>query len=198
MANFPRKSRGIPVALCRTVGLWFTAGRRKCWGEPGRLPGWGAFGRPFRFLDPRAFRIFQRQLELTRQRLDGGTAALPRAFRLEPQIADAPAPRGEDAADGPVVAAIRVILIEPPDDIGRDADERAKRRRGLDAVFPAAPRRAKHHRDLLEVVDEEPLAFFAELRRFPRPAKRITGKQLLQLLRQRRLGDPSAADAKQF
>jgi hypothetical protein len=28
------------------VGLWFTAGRRKCWGEPGRLPGRGRLRAP--------------------------------------------------------------------------------------------------------------------------------------------------------
>jgi len=27
---------GMPVAYGKGVGLWFTAGRRKCWGEPGR------------------------------------------------------------------------------------------------------------------------------------------------------------------
>src|SRR4029078_10850092 len=30
-----------PLPYSWAVGLWFTAGRRKCWGEPGRLPGRG-------------------------------------------------------------------------------------------------------------------------------------------------------------
>src|ERR1051325_11630321 len=68
----------------------------------------------FVFLDPRAFRIFQRQLQLTRQRLDGRAAALPRALGLETQIADAPTPRSDDPADRAVVPAIRMILIKAP------------------------------------------------------------------------------------
>ena len=49
-----------------------------------------------------------------------------------------------------------------PDDVGRHADERAQRRRRPDAVLPAVPGRAEHHRHLLEVVHEEPLRVVEE------------------------------------
>src|SRR5262245_14502743 len=35
-----------PLPYSWAVGLWFTAGRRKCWGEPGRLPGRGRLRAP--------------------------------------------------------------------------------------------------------------------------------------------------------
>ena len=35
-----------PLRYSCAVGLWFTAGRRKCWGEPGRLPGRGRLRAP--------------------------------------------------------------------------------------------------------------------------------------------------------
>src|SRR5262249_21128322 len=113
---------------------------------------------PELLLDARTFRIFQRKLELTCQRLDRRAAAFPRAFGFEPQVAYSAAPRGDDTANRAIVTAIRVILIKAPHDIWRDPDERSQRGRRLDAVLPAAPRRAEHHRDLLEVVDEEPFA----------------------------------------
>src|SRR6266850_6637176 len=103
-----------------------------------------------------AFRIFQRQLELTRQRLDGCPLPLPRALGLEPQVADAAYPRGDDASDRAVVATVGVILIKSANDVRGDAYERAQRGRRLDGVLPASPRGPEHHRDLLEVVDEEP------------------------------------------
>jgi len=43
---------------------------------------------------------------------------LPGSIRLEPQIPDAASPRRDDPADGAVVAAIRMILIKSPDDVG--------------------------------------------------------------------------------
>src|SRR5689334_9167863 len=87
------------------------------------------------FLDPGAFWIFQRQLELARQRLDRGTAALPRAFGFKSQVTNATAPWRDDSTDRAVIAAVGVILIEPPDHIRRYANEGAKCRRALDAVF---------------------------------------------------------------
>ena len=39
-----RPARPLPYSWA--VGLWFTAGRRKCWGEPGRLPGRGRLRAP--------------------------------------------------------------------------------------------------------------------------------------------------------
>ena len=44
-------------------------------------------------LDRRTFRIQQREPQLLRERIDGRAAALPRAFGLEAQVADAAAPR---------------------------------------------------------------------------------------------------------
>ena len=76
------------------------------------------------------------------------------------------------AADGAEVGAVGVLLIEPPDDVGRDADERAQRRRRLDAVLAAVPRAAEHQRDLLEVVDEELLRVFVRSRPILRAAER--------------------------
>ena len=63
----------------------------------------------------RALRILQREPQLLRQRIDGRAAALPGAFGLEPQVADAAAPRRDHAADGAEVGAIGVLLIEPAD-----------------------------------------------------------------------------------
>ena len=76
----------------------------------------------------RALRILQRQPQFLGERLDGRAAALPRAFGLEPQVADAAAPRRDDAADRTEVATVGVFLIQPPNDVRRDADERAERR----------------------------------------------------------------------
>src|SRR5437867_11637145 len=106
-------------------------------------------------LDRRAFRILQRQPELLRQRVHRRPAPLPGAVGLESEIADAAAPRRDDAADGPEVGAVGVLLIEATHDVRRDADESPQRRRRADAVFPAVPRSAKDQGDLLEVVDEE-------------------------------------------
>src|SRR5262249_55830312 len=72
-----------------------------------------------RLSDGRALGILQREPKLLRQRVDGRAAALPRAVGLEPQIADAASPRRDDAADGAEVAAIRVLLIQAPDHVGR-------------------------------------------------------------------------------
>src|SRR6185295_15163173 len=97
-------------------------------------------------LDSRALRVHESEPELFRQRIDRRAAALPRAFGLEPQIADAAAPRSQDAADRAEVRAIGVLLIETPDDIGRDADERPQRRGRPDAVLAAVPRAAEDQR----------------------------------------------------
>ena len=66
-------------------------------------------------LNGRALRIPQREPQLLRQRIDRRAGALPGAFGLEPQIADAAAPRRDHAADGAEIAAVGVLLIEPPD-----------------------------------------------------------------------------------
>ena len=73
----------------RGVGLWFTAERRKRWGEPGRRSRTGRVCVPSCFSsDPRPFRIFQRKLEFPCQAVHGRTAAFPRALRLEALVAD--------------------------------------------------------------------------------------------------------------
>ena len=83
------------------------------------------------------------------------------------------------------------------DDVGRHADERAQRRGRPDAVLAAVPGAAEHQRDLLEVVDEELLRILVHVAAAAR-CKGVGGEQLLQLLRERRLRDPAAADAEQL
>src|SRR5687768_1572970 len=121
-------------------------------------------------LYPRPFRIFQSQLQFPRQRLDRRAAALPGAIRLEPQVADSPAPRSDDPADGAEVGPFHVLLVEAAHDVWRHADEGAQRVRRLDAVLAPVPRRAEHHRHLLEVVHEELPGILAELGGFARTA----------------------------
>src|SRR5262249_52456426 len=115
-------------------------------------------------------------------------------FGLEPEVADAAAPRRDDAADRPEIAAVRVLLVETADDVGRDANEGAQRRRAADRVLAAVPRAAEDERDLLEVIDEKLLRFLVHLA--PAAGEDAPfGKQLLQLLRERRLRHAAAADA---
>src|SRR5437899_624156 len=104
------------------------------------------------FSDGRSFRILKRQAELLRQRVHGRARPLPRAFGLEPQIADAAAPRRDDAADRAEIGAVGVLLVEPADHVRRDADEGTQRRRRLDAVLASVPRAAEGEGDLLEAV----------------------------------------------
>src|SRR5476649_470060 len=151
----------------------------------------------FSWLNRCAFWIHEREPQFLRQRVDRRPRALPGAFGLEPQVADAAAPRRDDAADRAEVRPIRVLLIEPLDHFGRDAHERAQRGGGADAVLPAVPRAAEHERDLLEVVDEELLRLLVRVAGLL-PEDTVLGEQLLELLRQRRLRDPAAADAEQL
>src|SRR5882672_5248726 len=118
-------------------------------------------------LNGSSFRIHQREPQLLCERIDGRAGPLPGAFGLEPQVADAAAPWRDDAADRPEVGAVGVLLIEPADDVGRDADERAQRRRRADAVLAPVPRAAEDERDLLEVVDEELLRLLVHVARPP-------------------------------
>src|SRR4029453_9031941 len=107
--------------------------------------GWGTFtGAPsciilWPALNACPFRIFERQFEFACQGIDCRPRALPHALALEPHVAYATAPRRHDAADCPVVAAIGVLLVETPDDIGSDANECAPRSRRLDAVLAPVP-----------------------------------------------------------
>src|SRR5919197_5783129 len=138
-------------------------------------------------LDLRPLRILERQPQFLCERIDRRSAPLPGPFRLEPQVADPPAPRRNDAADRAEVAAIGMLLIEPPDHIGRHADERPERGRALDAVFAAIPGRVEDLRDLLQIIDEELLGILPERVSFAPGTEGLGRKQLLQLLRERRL-----------
>src|SRR5690606_12686153 len=149
-------------------------------------------------LSDRAFRILQGQAQLFRQRIGGRAGTLPRTVRFEPDVADAAAPRRDDAADGAEVRAVLPVLIQAADDVGRDADERAQRRRRADAVLAAVPRRREQVRDLLEVIHEEALRLFAERLALASGPERLAGQQLLELLRERGLRHTPAADAQQL
>ncbi len=94
--------------------------------------------------------------------------------------------------------SIGVLLIQAPDDVGRDANERSERRRAPDAVFAAVPRAAEDERNLLEVVDEELLRLLVHVGRAPSAEHTALSKQLLQFLREGRLRHPAAADAQEF
>ena len=93
----------------------------------------------------------QREPQFLGERVHGRSAALPGALGLEPKIADPAAPRGNDAPDGPEVAAVGVFLIQAADDVGRHANEGAQSRSRFDRVLPAVPRASEHERDLLEI-----------------------------------------------
>src|SRR5690349_4793470 len=145
--------------------------------------------------DRGAFRILQREPQLLRERIDGRARPLPGAFGLEPQIADPPAPRCDHAPDRAEVRPVGVLLIEAPDDVRRDADEGAQRRRRADAVLAPVPRAAEDERDLLEVVHEELLRLLVHVAGSAAREDAALGEQLLQLLRERRLRDAATADA---
>src|SRR5262245_49415627 len=117
----------MPIASREAAGLWFTAGRRKCWGEPGWHFRMGHlrelhpvfFVRTLRLASLRAgashtrpLRILQGQLELARKRIHGRSRAFPHALALESHVADSTAPGRDDAPDGAVVGAVGVLLIE--------------------------------------------------------------------------------------
>src|SRR5262245_45030509 len=107
LTKYRRISTGMVLAIRMAVGLWFTAGRRKCWGEPGRhfrmghlrglhpvffwLPShFHSHGTDPRFgftSDARALRVFQRQLQFPGERIDGGAGLLPHALALETHVA---------------------------------------------------------------------------------------------------------------
>src|SRR3954451_10414274 len=86
-----------------------------------------------------AFRVLQCEPQLFGERVDGRPASLPCALGFEPHVADAAAPRGDGAADGPEIRSLGVVLIQPANDVGRHAYERPQRRGGLDAVLAAVP-----------------------------------------------------------
>src|SRR5262245_14275889 len=76
--------------------------------------------------DRRAFRVLKRETKFFGERVDCCASSFPGAVAFEAQIADSPAPRRNDAADGAEIRAICVVLIEPADHVGRYADECAE------------------------------------------------------------------------
>src|SRR5688572_12927626 len=91
-----------------------------------------------------------------------------------------------------------MLLIETTDDIGSDAEERTQCRGRPDAVLASAPCRVEDLRHLLQIIHEELLRFLPERVPLAPGAESFSGKQLLQLLRERGLGDPAPADTQQL
>src|SRR5207244_11534002 len=79
--------------------------------------------------------------------------------------------------------------------VGPHAVDRPQRGAGLDAVLASNPGTRKDTRDLLEVVEEEPLGGVAEPIRLPSPERVEGGEDALHLLRERRLRDAAVPDA---
>ena len=78
-------------------------------GGPGRVRSPGHdFVAGITVLDHRAFRILQREPQFLGELVDARAVALPGAVGLEAEVADAAAPRGDDAADGAEVCAVGV------------------------------------------------------------------------------------------
>src|SRR6266705_2963167 len=152
----------------------------------------------FQILDRRALGILQRESQLLRQRLDGRAGALPLPLGFEAEVADAATPRRNDPTDRTEITAIGVLLVQTPDHVGRDADERPERRRTPDAVLAPVPCGAEDQCDLLEIVHEELLRFFVNVGRAPSAEYAVLGEQLFQFLRQRCLRDAAAADTEQL
>ena len=82
--------------------------------------------------DSCTFRILQRETQFLGQTVDGRSLSFPRAVGFEAQCPDSPAPWRDDATDGAEVRPIRVLLIDPLQDIRRDTNERAEGRRRAD------------------------------------------------------------------
>src|SRR5262245_37585319 len=100
-------------------------------------------------------RILKSEPQLLRKRVDGCATALPGSFGLEAYIADPSSPRRDRSADRAEVGAIGVLLIEPPNHVGRHPDERSEGGRRLDAVFASVPRATEHQGDLFEEIHEK-------------------------------------------
>ena len=109
---------GCPQELVSVCGLRHEA--VNAGGSQAGIPGRGAFGRPILFFSVQGpFCYTPAPSGYSRasfsSRASDSTVVplpLPGAIRLEPQIADAAAPRGDDAADGAEVGPVDVLLIE--------------------------------------------------------------------------------------
>src|SRR3954464_12669110 len=78
--------------------------------------------------------ILKRQTKFLGERIDRRSLAFPGALRLEAQIADPSAPWRNHPPYRTKIGTIRVLLVQPPNHIRRDADKRPKRGGALDAV----------------------------------------------------------------
>src|SRR2546428_6640586 len=109
----------------------------------------------------------ERAAQLPGEELDGAASAAgllltPLALGLEAAVPDEGGPWLDRAADRVRVEGIVVAAPDRLQHVGDDAQERSKGRRRLDAVLPTHPGAREHPRDLLEVVEEEPLRRLAK------------------------------------
>src|SRR5262249_17906467 len=105
--------------------------------------------------------------ELPREELDraAGASGLflpPLALGLEPTVPDEGGPGLDRATDRVRIEGIVMAGADRLQHIGHDAQECPQGHGGLDAVLPTHPGAREHTRDLLEVVEEEPLRRLAE------------------------------------
>src|SRR5262249_28339816 len=149
-------------------------------GSQAGISGWDTSGSPILYFlygrfssDSGAFWIFQGQLEFASQRIDGCAGALPHALAFETHVADSAPPGRDYTPDCTEVGTVGVLLIQPPHDVRRDANEGAQSGGRFDAVLSSIPRGAEHDRHLLEIIHEETFRVVAEICRLARPAERI-------------------------
>ena len=79
-----------------------------------------------------SFGVLQGEPKLLGQRLDRRPMPFPGVLGLKPEVPDPSAPGGDHPTDGAEVRAVDMLLVETADDVGRDTDEGAEGRRGLD------------------------------------------------------------------
>src|SRR5262245_8504961 len=109
----------------------------------------------------------QRPSQLTRQHLDRAARPArlllpPLALGLAAAVADELPPRAHHLPDRVRLERVAAALADGAHHVGHDAQERAQRHTGLDAVLPPRPGAREGARDLLEVVQEEALRGVAE------------------------------------
>src|SRR5262249_25981544 len=120
--------------------------------------------------------------ELDRAAGSSGLLLSPFALGLEAAVPDEGGPGLDRATDRVGVEGIVVTGPDRLQHVGDDAQERAQGHGGLDAVLPAHPGAREDARDLLEVVEEEPLRRLAEAVRLPAAEGVEVGEDPLQLL----------------
>src|SRR6185369_4627779 len=122
----------------------------------------------------------------------------PLPLGLEARVANRLAPRRDDLADGGGVRRVAPVRLDRGEHVGNDAQERAERHAGLDAVLPALPRGLETALDLLEVVQEEPFRAVEKAIRLAAAERLHRGEDVAQLLRERRLRDLPVPDAEEL